>query len=149
MNIHAVLAPIIGFILFTAFWCLIHKLVSLAAWGRLAKHYAHPEPVATSERFRLAQAMVGFVSYRQIIQAGVAPEGLSLSVFVLFRVGHPALLIPWSALEPVQSHKLLWTTYFTTKVRVGTGQMKFQFTDHRLMHAMQAEQRQEQAPAIR
>lgn len=150
MNTHSALSPIIGFIFFAALWCLLNKLVSLLAWHRLAKHYAHPELVTTSERFRLPQATLGFIPYRGIIQAGVAPEGLSLTVFFLFRVGHPALLIPWAALEPIKTSKFLFTTYFTTAVQVGTGQVKFQFMDHRLMQAMQSLQRLEGvAPAAR
>ncbi len=44
-------------------------------------------------------AMMGPVSYRGVLTIRATPIGLLLSVMVLFRLGHPPLLIPWHAIH--------------------------------------------------
>ncbi|GAA4020916.1 hypothetical protein GCM10022409_00570 [Hymenobacter glaciei] len=85
----------------------------------------------------MARAKLGWVSYNGVIRASVAPAGLALSVVFVFRVGHPPLLIPWLALEPVQTRKFLWVTYYTTAVQVGNGRVNFEFADQNLVQAVQ------------
>ena len=80
------------------------------------------------------------INYEQVlngvIQAGVAPAGLALRVAWLFQVGHPPLLIPWQALAPIRTHKVLWATYYSTTIQVSTGQVGFQFSDPELVQAL-------------
>jgi hypothetical protein len=83
---------------FVGFWCLILKVLSLAAWGRLAKSYearARPEGIA----FRWRSARMASVNYSGCLTFVVAPEGLHLSTMFFFRPSHPPLLVPWSAIE--------------------------------------------------
>lgn len=129
MNNLAVLWSIPVFLVgFAAFWCLISKLLSLMAWGRLAAEYGRPGPAELTNGIRLARAKLGMVSYQGVIKADATPAGLALSVLFLFRVGHPPLLVPWAAFEPIKAHKFLWTTYYTTAMRVGNGRVGFQFS---------------------
>lgn len=57
--------------------------------------------------------MMGPVSYRGVLTIHATPIGLFLSVMVLFRLGHPPLLIPWSAVRdegPPQGFLTQWLT---------------------------------------
>ena len=129
MNNLAVLWSIPVFLVgFAAFWCLISKVLSLMAWGRLAAEYAAPDQSRPTDGFRLARAKLGMVSYQGVINADATPTGLVLSVLFLFRVGHPPLLVPWAAFEPIKIHKFLWTTCYITAMRVGNGRVGFQFS---------------------
>ncbi|MCC2545400.1 hypothetical protein LJY25_03005 [Hymenobacter sp. BT175] len=105
----------IGF--FIGFWCLIVKGISQVAWSRLVARFGVVSTPAGSQ-ITLPRARLGVVSYQNAIRAGIAPDGLSLSVNSLFRVGHPPLLIPWSALEPFQTEQSLWTTFYSTTIRL-------------------------------
>lgn len=125
-----------GFIVFfVALWCVAAKLLALLGWQRLAADFRQVE-LPSSRQFGFAQAKVGVVGYTGIITAGVSPEGLSLRVSSLFRVGHPPLLIPWSAIEPLQTSKFLWnTTYYTTVHTSAGGRVNLRFSNKQLVEA--------------
>ena len=53
-----------------------------------------------------------------------------------FQVGHPPLLIPWHALAPIRTRKILWTTYYSTTIQVSPGQVDFQFSDPELVQTL-------------
>ena len=122
--------------IFGAFWCFIAKVLSLLAWGRLAGEYLAPDPAGLSVQFRIARAKLGIVSYNGVIKAGVSPQGLALRAVWLFGVGHPPLLVPWRAIAPIRTHKVLWTTYYSTTIEVSSGQVDFQFSDPELAQAL-------------
>lgn len=121
---------------FGAFWCFIAKVLSVLAWGRLAREYPAPGPEALPVQFRIARAKLGVVSYNGVIKAGVLPQGLALRAAWLFQVGHPPLLIPRHAFEPIKTHKVLWITCYTTAMRVDNGRVGFQFSDSELVQAL-------------
>lgn len=121
---------------FGAFWCFIAKLLSVFAWGRLAREYPAPEPADLPLPFRLGRTKLGVVSYNGVIKAGPSPLGLALRVVGLFRVGHPPLLVPWQAFAAVRTRKVLWTTYYSTTIQVSSGRVDFQFLDPELVQAL-------------
>jgi hypothetical protein len=123
-------------VVFGAFWCFIAKGLSLLAWGRLASEYLAPDPVGLPVQIRIARAKLGVVSYKGAIKAGASLQGLALRAAWLFGVGHPPLLIPWSAIAPIRTHKVLWTTYYSTTIEVSSGQVDFQFSDSELAQAL-------------
>src|SRR5262245_49948596 len=106
------------FTIFPMFWCAIVLLLSfIGGWRRLAEKYAtDKEP--KGKAFRYQQGMVGVTSYKGTLHVHVAPEGLYLSVPIFFRVGHPPLLIPWSAIHSQELASILW--YKAMKFQVGT-----------------------------
>ncbi|KAA9339320.1 hypothetical protein F0P96_01455 [Hymenobacter busanensis] len=120
---------------FVGFWCLVVKLLSLMGWQRLATHFAVPE-LPLGPRFSVAQATVGGIRYRGVLQATVSAAGLGLRAGFPFRVGHAPLLIPWAAIGPVQAEKFLWTTSYSTAVRTPDGgSVSLRFTGEQLLEA--------------
>ncbi len=82
---------------FIGIWSGVCWLLSwLSGWQRLARHYRTENP-PTGTPSGPFWAMMGPVSYRGTLTLQPAAEGLYLTMMVLFRVGHPTLLIPWSA----------------------------------------------------
>ncbi len=87
---------VVGFVLI---WGGVIWLLSwLSGWQRLALYYRASAPPQGQPASPL-WAMLGPVSHRGTLTVQAAPEGLYLSVMVLFRLGHPPLLIPWSAVR--------------------------------------------------
>jgi hypothetical protein len=87
---------------FAIFWCSICAFLSLlGGWYRLGKVFPRitQNPGKT---FWGAAAAIGFglfpVNYSGLF-VRVGSEGIGLSVFFVFRVLHPPLLIPWQAIE--------------------------------------------------
>ncbi|MCA8831264.1 hypothetical protein [Hymenobacter pini] len=116
---------------FVGFWAAICWVISLNGWRQLAQHFrAHGEPPAKADSFWMQAASmreVGAVglgaSYRGVLNISCSPAGLGLSVLFLFRVGHPPLLIPWSAIGPVEWKQGLFglSTYCTCVVTAPDG----------------------------
>ena len=100
-----VLASIVAIPLF---WCLVVLLLShVSGWQRLSRGYESKVP-PHGKAFLGQSGSVGPVSYRNCLTVHVAPEGLFLSVPFFFRIGHKALLIPWSAIHTEETVKFLW-----------------------------------------
>jgi hypothetical protein len=83
-------------LLFVGIWILVSLLLSLVGgWAQLSHDFrARDEPRGTRWRFQSATLRFG-CSYNSVLTFAVDPTGLWLSVFPLFRVGHPPLFIPW------------------------------------------------------
>lgn len=92
----------IGFILIWSLVCVL--LAWLGGWQRLARHY-RCRHVPKGQPISTFVAMLGPVNHRGTLTIQAAPEGLYLSMMVLFRMGHPPLLIPWQAVKPQRSEQ--------------------------------------------
>ncbi len=80
-------------------------------WNDLAKLYrTEEEPPANLARFQ--HGTVGLVYYKGTLNVGVTPQGLYLSIFALFRLGLPSLLIPWSAIRKIEPANQLFVQRF-------------------------------------
>jgi hypothetical protein len=134
MSKYLFLAPvaiIVGLGGFVAFWCLILKMLSLVGWRRLAQ-FQVPASLVGKGNY-LGWATLGGARYQGIIKASTLAEGLALEVLFLFRIGHPPLLVPWSAIGPVLTEKILWSTVYTTEIRTSSGgSVTFEFSNDRL-----------------
>jgi hypothetical protein len=85
---------------FAGLWVVIAFLVSqMGGWAELAQVYRTTEPFAGRKRTWQCAAMRWFMSYNNCLTVGADARGLYLSIFPLFRIGHPPLLIPWSELS--------------------------------------------------
>ncbi|SHL77200.1 hypothetical protein [Hymenobacter psychrotolerans] len=121
---------------FGAFWCLVVFLISRMGWSRLASMYAVAGVPATVDRETLTYLLIGTANYKNAARAGITPQGLYLTTWAIFFVGHPPLLLPWSAFGPVQEHTFLWSTPYTTAIRCGTVTVSFRFSSKRLRAAL-------------
>ncbi len=107
-----------GFVIvFPVLWCLIVWFLShLGGWQRLARSYAAGSRPVTGERRSGVWGMVGWVSYRFVLTLHFTAEGFFIEVMPLFRIGHPRLFIPWTAISARSSSRLLWFRTETLKV---------------------------------
>lgn len=87
---------LVGFVLI---WSgVVYLLAWLSGWRRLAHRY-RTDRKPSGQPMSPWVAMLGPVSYRGALTIQTASEGLYLSMIVFFRIGHPPLLIPWSAIK--------------------------------------------------
>ena len=90
--------PLIGLLLLVAAgWLVFAMPVSyMSGWRHLAKVYRANQP-HSGQRFRpYAASMRRNVNYNGMLMLSAGPQGLYLSMTLLFRPGHPPLFIPWT-----------------------------------------------------
>jgi hypothetical protein len=123
------------FLLFPLLWVVISFGVSLAGWQKLTTQYRATNLPLNTTVSSLSYAKMGWADYKNVIRAGASQEGLALQVFFLFRLFHPPLLIPWSAVGSIQSSTSFWsTTYYS--ITIATDDMttiEFRFTSSALL----------------
>ena len=83
-------------LLITVSWVVIMLLVSAGAgWRGLAEFYRADRPFE-GKKFFLQSARLRYgMSYNNILTIGANSEGIHVSVFFPFTVGHPPLFFPW------------------------------------------------------
>ena len=112
---------------FMAMWITISYVLSvLRGWWRLATWYKGT-PVKAVQKWRGRSASLRLVSYGSCLNFSVSQDGLGVSVFFLFRAGHPPLLVPWSEIVAEQSGffifrgvKLTFAREPGIKLKIGT-----------------------------
>ena len=94
---------------FVGMWCAICLTLSkMGGWRRLAESFpARDQP--SGKRFFMQGGKVGQVTYRGCLTLYTSPRGLYLSVWLLFRLGHPPVFIPWGDIRNAKTHQFLWT----------------------------------------
>ncbi|MBC6699202.1 hypothetical protein [Hymenobacter sp. BT190] len=128
--------PLLFLPVFGAFWCLVVFMVSRMGWSRLAEAYATTEVPATVNLQTQAYLRIGVAKYNNAARMGLTPQGVYLSTWKIFFVGHPPLFIPWSAFGPVQEETFLWAKTYTSHISRPGGSIRFQFTNDHLRHAL-------------
>lgn len=99
-------------VVFPLFWCAVVLFLAHAGgWQRLAGSYAAGSRPLSGVPHSAVTGMVGWVSYRFVLDVHVAEEGFFLDVMPLFRIGHPRLFIPWEAVSARRkAFNLFWKT---------------------------------------
>lgn len=69
----------------------------LGGWTKLAKHYKF-ESHFEGQKWKFQSLNIGKTNYTNLVTVGSSSRGLYLSIFILFRLGHPSILIPWEQL---------------------------------------------------
>ena len=100
-------------LLFVVAWLGACGMLSLmGGWHRLATRFRSASDI-NGEKYRFASMSLGSglfpVRYRNTLFVTVGRSGMALSVLFLFRVLHPPLFIPWSAVETVRP-EMSWLT---------------------------------------
>jgi len=101
-GIRVALYMVLGFVAVGAFWCLIVWLISLfSGWQMLAEQYAAEKTGRTAGgTWRHAvTGRIGIGRYRNVLSVATTADGMFLDVMPFFRVGHPQLFIPLSAVS--------------------------------------------------
>ena len=95
--------------IFVGMWCAVSLVLStIGGWRRSAQSFpARGEP--SGKRFFMQGGKVGQVTYSGCLTVYSSPEGLYLSVWLPFRLGHPPLFIPWDSVRNATTRRFLWT----------------------------------------
>lgn len=98
---------------FGLIWAFVSLLISLlSGWGRLARHY-RTDVVPKGKSLGNYWLLMGPANYRGVTTLQPSSEGLYLSILLLFRLGHPPLLIPWNHIRvhsSVRNNGFNWVT---------------------------------------
>ncbi len=83
-------------IFFLVLWILINFLISrFTGWARMAGHYPDMGGFSGKKwRFQTVTTRMG-MGYKGSANVGADARGLYLSIFFIFRFGHPPLFVPW------------------------------------------------------
>jgi len=88
---------------FPFLWILVIFLVGkLGSWRAIADKFPFTSGMTTSaqnERRSFQSIRVGVSNYSGVTNFESSPYGLHISVFILFKPGHPDMLIPWQELR--------------------------------------------------
>ncbi|MBL8021365.1 MAG: hypothetical protein JNM27_16965 [Leptospirales bacterium] len=103
---------------------LVMLLLSFAGWSGLAEKYRFngemPEP---NYRFVTVWTSI-FGRYNRGMHISLTPRGLIVRPFILFRVAHPALLLPWEMLKSAKQQTFLF--YSFAELKFDDGQRKIE-----------------------
>lgn len=100
LNQHPVWSAFAFVIYFVALWTGVGFIIGLVSgWHSLAERYKTDRMFPDHKR-RMRSAKMRFsASYNNVLTLASDLEGLYLGVFVVFRVGHPPLFVPWSEIQ--------------------------------------------------
>jgi hypothetical protein len=94
---------------------LLVVIAKLSGWSRLAERFLAEREPEDGIRFRGQFFRIGWCDYNGCMTIRVCPDGLYLAVWPIF-VGHPPLLIPWSALRLVEEQRGRWFSFALLEV---------------------------------
>jgi hypothetical protein len=91
------------------FWCAVSFLIAaVSGWMDLVQRFRLSSTFAGSTWSFQSASMRWMSRYRSCLNVGADPSGLQLSMFFLFRPGHPPLFIPWSEITVARRWKFLF-----------------------------------------
>ncbi|MCP5306746.1 MAG: hypothetical protein H6953_14980 [Chromatiaceae bacterium] len=87
--------------LFLIGWLVVsYHLGKESGWVNLSKRFMAKQPF--EGQYHSGSGKIGSINYKNSLYVSYSQEGVSLKVPILFRVGHPPLLIPWHEVASVQ-----------------------------------------------
>ncbi len=88
------------YVVFPIIWIAICIILSrMSGWHNLAQKYPRIDFVS-GEKWRFRNAKLRYsVGYNSCVNFVANREGLGISIFFVFRVGHPPLFIRWTDIE--------------------------------------------------
>jgi hypothetical protein len=96
---------------FVAVWAGVTVLLALVSgWTSLARTY-RGGLASVADSVSMGSAVISRfgipVSYNHVLNVSIGSEGVQLSLFPLFALASPRLLIPWSDMAQCESYRLL------------------------------------------
>lgn len=102
---------------FVGLWCFVSVVLSrLGGWHRLAGKYL-AATTAAGHRYGMQSMQLGLVNYSGCLTLHVSDGGIHLAVWLLFRLAHPPLFIPWSEMRNAVVKKHWWVS--SVEVEIG------------------------------
>ena len=90
-----------AFAAFPFLWSGVVWVIGIG-WRSIAEAYPAHEWPRGGHRVSRQSAQIGAASYSSVLTFVATERGLYVRPFLLFRVGHPALFIPWEAVRDVE-----------------------------------------------
>ncbi len=89
-------------LLFPLIWIGVVFLIGqLSGWSRLARYYRDERTRTDGEKLNFHSAYIGVARYKNCVTYEVFDDGLRISTWRIFQIGHPTLFIPWSEFHAV------------------------------------------------
>ncbi len=87
-------------IFFVILWVIVAKAISIiSGWKELAEKYPVRTPFSGERHNFQSARMRRGMNFNNCLTVGANHMGLFLSMFVIFRFGHPPIFIPWSEIS--------------------------------------------------
>ena len=91
----------------------------LSGWNSLVRRFRANEPWSGESWGWQSMRFRGWWSYNHCLRVGATQESLYVSIFWLFRLFHPALVIPWREIE-METEKMFFGLFETAQLRIGS-----------------------------
>ena len=101
---------VIGWIVFS------YLLASMSGWRKLAEIYPATQPFSGRWMRPWAASMGWGVNYNGLLNIGPDAAGIHISIFFLFRPGHPPLFIPFEEITATEAR--IWRTKWLSMARL-------------------------------
>ncbi|MDB6129401.1 MAG: hypothetical protein JWM04_508 [Verrucomicrobiales bacterium] len=103
-------------IYFAGLWVSVSFFLGrMGGWDALSKKYGVSiEP--SGQKFTAQSAKIGIVNYNSCLTIHTTPEGFSLAMIFLFRIGHPPIFIPWREIHNARKKRRLWREWVVCEV---------------------------------
>lgn len=127
---------ILGFPAFACLWIFITFVLSQSAWAKLAKHFKFDGPFEGTRIGVTISARINEVSYSNVLIMKCNAQGLYLYTVVMFKLFHPPILIPYSAIVRVTEKKFLFSRSHV--LTIGNPVIATMMVNHKTLTEMQA-----------
>lgn len=96
-----IIAIVVAFpIFFIGMWSGVCYLIgAIGGWQSLARKYETAKDTPLDQKFTSEYGKFGVSNYKYTLTVGFSKSGLFFANNPLFRIGHPPMLIPWSAVR--------------------------------------------------
>jgi hypothetical protein len=96
-------------------WGVLSFLAMSGGWKRLARQFPDDKDLAGVAK-QFCNGQFGWVNYGNCLTVRLAPKGIYLSTFSLFRPGHPPMLIPWNEIHKVKERSQLFLKFVEMEI---------------------------------
>lgn len=103
---------LISLVVFLVVWVSACKLISLLGWRDLAKRHQALLPASGVPYFAQSLDIGRFAKYKGCVTIHTSKAGIHLAVFAIFRIGHPPIFFPWSAVRLLKEQQGLLNQRF-------------------------------------
>lgn len=122
---HGETMPLLFPLVFVGMWLAISYILSRFGWIRFSRRYpCRTRPIGTSYPAPgLSFGLLG-PSYRNVARAIPTAEGIYFYNFILFRMFHPAFLLPWSSIVRVEKRDGWFTRGYLLRIEDPAGSFR-------------------------
>jgi hypothetical protein len=126
--------PWLPLVMLPVMWVVVSIAISVTGgWSALATRYRTDAPAPPNVRY-MQWATFGWAAYKGVLTIGYTDEGLYLGMLFLFRIYHPPLLIPWSAITSRKRGRYWLMQVDTLEIAGVTVRLRTSVTDSFVQH---------------